>query len=279
MVSRALSAMGAFATHVIVATKGGCTRVGGGWERDVTAAHLRTSIRDSHRALGAQRPIALWQVHWVRKWEDGVLGARPEGETMAQLLAPVAEACAAGLIKHVGLSNATVEDLEEALAFLPPGTLASVQNKYQPAACLALDRLNFGSRLSAEAAIVRCRYNMFEQFESERPVLQWCVEHGIAYLPYGVLGGSKRRGKYGEEAQQKEAASLQSCENLGRIAQRKGVSAESLLLAWMLARWSCLVHIVGARTLKNLADSLSASRISLSRREIAAIESDGGAAS
>ena len=88
---------------------------------------------------------------------------------------------------------------------------------------------------------------MFEQREAERPILEYCQANNLAYLPYGVLGGSKRRGKYGDEAVQ--AVSVRTAGGfpaLNRLAADKGVSPESMVLAWMLGRWSCLVHIIGA---------------------------------
>ena len=110
------------AAELVVATKGGCTRVGGGWARDVSASHLSQTIADSHQALWrGKRPIQLWQLHWTQPLGD---------EAMAAILAPVAEAVAAGTILHVGLSNCNVADIEAAAAALPHGCLVSVQNKY-----------------------------------------------------------------------------------------------------------------------------------------------------
>ena len=61
-------------------------------------------------------------VHWTQPFE--------QGDTMEDILAPVREAVEEGLIKHVGLSNCTLEDIQAATAALPEGCLATVQNKY-----------------------------------------------------------------------------------------------------------------------------------------------------
>lgn len=92
------------------------------------------------------------------------------GETMADILAPVAEAVASGVILHVGLSNCTVADIEAAAASLPAGCLVSVQNKY----------------------------GLNDRSAERDGVLDYCEEHGLAFIPYGTFGGSARRGKYGE---------------------------------------------------------------------------------
>ena len=62
---------------------------------------------------------------------------------------------AEGKIRHVGLSNVTVAQIEEARAIVP---VVSVQNRY-----------NFRERGADD-------------------VLALCEKHGIAFLPYGPLG-------------------------------------------------------------------------------------------
>ena len=76
-------------------------------------------------------------------------------------LQPVMEAVAAGMIEHVGLSNCTLEQLVEAAALLPPNVLASVQNKYP--------------------------FHDLKQRAQQQPVLEYCEQNGLAYLPWGDL--------------------------------------------------------------------------------------------
>merc|ERR1712062_337176 len=159
----------------------------------------------------------------------------------------VKEAVDAGLIKLVGLSNCSVMDIQAALAVFPLGVLASVQNSYP--------------------------FYDLEQRAKQQPVLAFCQDNDIAFLPYGVLGGGAKRGKYGAEKLREVDVTLRF-PVLNAVAAEKGTSPEAVTLSWMLHRWPHLVHIVGARSANNLANSLSAFSMTLSLEQVAAIEAD-----
>jgi aryl-alcohol dehydrogenase-like predicted oxidoreductase len=59
---------------------------------------------------------------------------------------------------------------------------------------------------------------------------------------------------------------------LQRLAADKGVSASQLAIAWVLAKHSTVVPLIGARTRRQLSESLEALQISLSPQEITGIE-------
>ncbi len=65
-----------------------------------------------------------------------------------------------GKIKAIGISNANVEEIEVAQEVLGEGGLASVQNEFSP------------------------------KFRSSEDELEFCGEHGIAFLPWSPLGGT-----------------------------------------------------------------------------------------
>ena len=100
---------------LVVATKGGYTRPGGRWVPDGRPEHLREACEGSLRRLKADR-IDLYQFHTPDPrvpFEDSVWALallRDEGK-----------------IRHVGLSNVGVRELEVALDIVP---VASVQNRY-----------------------------------------------------------------------------------------------------------------------------------------------------
>ena len=102
--------------EVIVATKGGHTRSDSGedWGVDGTRDYLRAACERSLRALGADA-IDLYQYH--RPDPDVPIG------DVARTLAELREE---GKVRHVGLSNVTVAQLEEAEAIVP---IAAVQNQ------------------------------------------------------------------------------------------------------------------------------------------------------
>jgi aryl-alcohol dehydrogenase-like predicted oxidoreductase len=61
-------------------------------------------------------------------------------------------------------------------------------------------------------------------------------------------------------------------EELHRLAAERGVAASQLAIAWVLAKDSAIVPVIGARTRKQLAESLGALEIELSAEEIAGLE-------
>jgi aryl-alcohol dehydrogenase-like predicted oxidoreductase len=101
---------------VVVATKGGLTRSGPDrWEPVGRPEYLRQCVHMSLRRLGVDR-IDLWQLHRI----DAQV---PVEET----LGAIKELQDAGLIRHVGLSQVSVAEIEQARAILP---IVSVQNLY-----------------------------------------------------------------------------------------------------------------------------------------------------
>jgi pyridoxine 4-dehydrogenase len=128
--------------ELVVATKGGLTRPGGRWVPDGRPEHLRAACEGSLKRLKVER-IDLYQLH------------RPDPriafEDSVWVLAQLRDE---GKIRHVGLSNVGVRELEIALDIVP---VASVQNRY-----------NFSER-SSEA------------------VLQACEREGVGFIPWYPL--------------------------------------------------------------------------------------------
>ncbi|WP_221392592.1 aldo/keto reductase [Dyadobacter sp. NIV53] len=105
-----------YATGVVVATKGGFNRTGPNqWIPNGDPEFIRQNIEGSLQRLKVDT-IDLWQLHRI----DPKV---PVEET----LAPVFEAVKAGKIKHVGLSEVTIAQIEQAEKVLP---IVSVQNLY-----------------------------------------------------------------------------------------------------------------------------------------------------
>jgi pyridoxine 4-dehydrogenase len=101
---------------VVIATKGGFVRTGPGqWVTNGKPEHIHEAIEGSLKRLRVPH-IDLWQLH---RFDPKV----PVEET----LAPVLDAVKAGKIKHVGLSEVGIEQIEQAEKVLP---IVSVQNMY-----------------------------------------------------------------------------------------------------------------------------------------------------
>ncbi len=102
--------------HVLIATKGGLTRQGvGQWAPVGRPEYLRQCVQMSLRRLKVEQ-IGLWQLHRI----DPKVPREEQFEVIAEFLKE-------GLIKHAGLSQVSVEEIEAARKVFP---VASVQNLY-----------------------------------------------------------------------------------------------------------------------------------------------------
>ena len=107
---------GGYPAGLVIATKGGLERTGPGqWPRNGRPEHLRAACEGSLRRLGVER-IDLYQLHAPDPkvpYEESV-GAMKELEDE-------------GKVRHVGISNVSVRELETARAIVD---VVSVQNRY-----------------------------------------------------------------------------------------------------------------------------------------------------
>jgi pyridoxine 4-dehydrogenase len=132
---------------IIVATKGGFTRHGPDiWKAVGRPEYLRQCVLMSMRRLRVER-IDLWQLHRI----DSKV---PRDEQFGV----IADMQHEGLIRHAGLSEVSVSDIEGARQFFP---VVSVQNSY-----------NIVSR-------------------KHEAVLDYCEREGIAFIPWFPLGAGK----------------------------------------------------------------------------------------
>lgn len=131
---------------VTVATKGGMTRPRGSWGMEGRPAKLKAACEQSLKALGVEA-ITLYQLHGPDdrvRFEDSV-GA-------------LADLKRDGKIRHVGLSNVTLEQLNAAQKIV---RIESVQNECNPA-----------------------------QDEDVRSgLIRACAAEQVTYLPYSPVGG------------------------------------------------------------------------------------------
>jgi aryl-alcohol dehydrogenase-like predicted oxidoreductase len=101
---------------LVIATKGGFRRPGPGrWVEDGRPEHLRGAVEGSLRRLRVER-IDLYQLHRI----DPKVPAADQFGVLAELRNQ-------GKIRHLGLSEVTVAQIETARAVLP---IVSVQNRY-----------------------------------------------------------------------------------------------------------------------------------------------------
>jgi pyridoxine 4-dehydrogenase len=102
--------------HLVIATKGGFERPGPDrWVENGNPQHLKSACEGSLRRLRLER-IDLYQLHRI----DPKVPPEDQFGTLIELQAQ-------GKIKHVGLSQVSVQELQDARAILP---IVSVQNRY-----------------------------------------------------------------------------------------------------------------------------------------------------
>jgi aryl-alcohol dehydrogenase-like predicted oxidoreductase len=120
LVAKALASWGGDAGEVLVATKGGHTRIpGGGWQVDGRPSYLAEACERSLKALGVDS-IGLYQHH------------RPDPDVpYEETLGGLRDLLDAGKIQLAGISNANPAQIMLAHDILG-GRLASVQNQYSP---------------------------------------------------------------------------------------------------------------------------------------------------
>lgn len=134
--------------EIYVATKGGLRRPNGAWTNDATPQHLKEACERSLEALGTEQ-IFLYQLH------------APDPEVpFEESVGALADLRNEGKIRHVGLSNVSVDQIDAARRIVP---VVSVQNRLSP----------------------------FFREAIEDGVVKACEERDLTFLAYSPVGGGR----------------------------------------------------------------------------------------
>ena len=132
---------------LVIATKAGLTRPGPNkWVENGRPEHLREALEGSLKRLKVER-IDLYQLHRI-----------DPDVPLEDQLGTLAEFQQKGQIRHIGLSEVSVEQIEAARGIVP---IVSIQN----------------------------RYNVSERQADD--VLAYCEAHGLGFLPWFPLATGK----------------------------------------------------------------------------------------
>jgi aryl-alcohol dehydrogenase-like predicted oxidoreductase len=206
-----------YSDDLVIATKAGLTRSGpGDWRPVGRPEYLRQQCMLSLRHLGVER-IDLYQLHRI----DAKV---PLEEQIGELVALQDE----GKIRHIGLSEVTVEEIEEVQKH---ATVATVQNLY-----------NLTNRKA-------------------EPVLEYCEEQGIGFIPWFPLATGKLAESGGV---------------LDEISDETGATPAQLALAWLLKRSPVMLPIPGTSKVSHLEDNLKAAEVELTDEQFEALSAAGG---
>lgn len=201
---------------LVIATKGGLLRPGPDQFRpDGRPQHLREALEGSLRRLRVEQ-IDLYQLHYPDPnvpFEDSV------GE--------LAKMKAEGKIRHVGLSNITIEQLASAQKIVPIVTVQGHYNLERPQA-VGMD---------------------VQQTEA---LIDLCAREGIGFIPWHPLsvGTLARPGRV-----------------LDRVAQRHHAQASQIAIAWLLQRSPTILPIPGTSSVRHLEQNVEGAKIRLSQDE------------
>jgi aryl-alcohol dehydrogenase-like predicted oxidoreductase len=210
--------------------------------RDGRPEHVREGIDASLRRLQTDH-VDLYQLHRV---DENV----PVEETWGAM----AEVVAAGKARAIGMSEATVEQLERAHAIHP---VASVQSELS---IWTRDRLD--------------------------DVLPWCREHDVSFIPFAPLGRGyltgtitsasfddrdfrARNPRFTRAALQ---ANLAIVERVRAVAERLGATAAQVALAWALAQDERAIPIPGTTKIERVEENAGAANLVLHADELAELD-------
>lgn len=133
---------------LVIATKGGWQRVGPGqWIHNASPKHLQQAVEGSLKRLRLDR-IDVYYLHIP----DAAVSFDASVGTLARLREQ-------GKIRHVALSNITLEHLQRAQKIVP---IVAIQNRY-----------GFADR----------------EWDD---LLNYCQQHGIAFVPWAPLGQNRQ---------------------------------------------------------------------------------------
>jgi aryl-alcohol dehydrogenase-like predicted oxidoreductase len=210
---------------------------------DGSPAHVRAACEASLKRLQVEQ-IDLYYLHRVDR-------EVPIEETVGAM----GELVRAGKVRYLGLSEVAPQTLERA------------------------QRVHRITALQSE-------YSLWTR-DPENGVLDACRRLDIALVPYSPLGRGFLTGAirtpadFGPDDYRRDVPRFQG-ENFARnlalvdkvkeLARDKGCTPAQLALAWVLAQWEHIVPIPGTRRIANLEENLGALEVSLSSRDLAAIE-------
>jgi len=149
----------------------------------------------------------------------------PNEDSIAEPLSVLIELQQQGLIKHLGLSNISAKQLAEGRAM---ASIVCVQNSYN---------------------VINRRSD---------PLIAECAANGIAFVPFGPLGGFRQL----------------DWNRLDALAARAGTKPRQLALAWLLHRAPNVLLIPGTSHVDHLRENVAAGALPLSSDILEELESE-----
>jgi aryl-alcohol dehydrogenase-like predicted oxidoreductase len=241
MLARALA--GYPRDEIVIATKGGLRREGGGVARDASADWIRQGVDESLRALDMDY-IDLYQLHW------------PDPQTPFQETADaLAELVSEGKVLHVGVSNFDVAQMEAFSAILPVETL---QPPYH------LFRRDIEKEILPYAAAHNVGVLVYG------PLAHGLLSGGLSEDTVFASGDWRAASPVFQG--QAYHQNLAVVAELGGLANELGISLSQLAIAWALTNPGVDAAIVGTRNPVHVGQAVAAAEIDLEPAALKHIE-------
>ncbi|HEY1568495.1 MAG TPA: oxidoreductase [Solirubrobacteraceae bacterium] len=152
------------------------------------------------------------------------------GEPTEEQVVTMKELQQEGKLDLIGISNVTLDGLRRAAELTE---LGEVQNAYS-----VMDRTN-------------------------DPLVEFCVERDIAFVPFFPLGSAFGGGP----------AKLAADPAVASVAAKHGATPSQVALAWLLARSDRILLIPGTTTVAHLEENMAAGDVALDADDLTALES------
>lgn len=227
---------------------------------DNSLARLKTDYIDLYQIHWPNRTSPHFAKHWPGRLNFSDVDTQQQSAEMLEILQALDECVKAGKIRHFGLSNETPWGVSEYLRLSEKHSLprvASIQNEF--------------SLLHAK----------------DWPYLiEGCVREDVAYLPWSPLAAGALSGKYIDGARPQGSrwsyaqrnglfrdteASNQAIKAYKDIAERNGLTASQLALAWVDQVDGVTSTIIGATTMDQLKEDIKAFEVALSEQVISEV--------
>ena len=181
----------------------------GGWER-VGPAQWVHNASPKHITAAVDGSLKRLRLDRIDVYQLHVPDPAVSYDASMETLAKLREQ---GKIRHVGLSNVTQEHIERGRRIVP---IVSVQNRYS-----------------------------FADREWDY-VVDYCEQHGIAFLPWAPLGQNRK-----------------ALEILEKIARELGATTLQTGLAWLLRRSKIMLPIPGTSSAAHVEENIAAAGLDL----------------
>jgi len=209
---------------------------------DARPEHIRESVDGSLRRLRTD-VIDLYQLHRIDP-------AVPLEESWGAM----AEAVASGKVRALGMSEASIEEMERAERVHP---VAAVQSELS---------IWFRDRLD--------------------DVVPWCAANGVTFIPFSPLGRGFLTGTvtnpttdprdFRSMLPRYTQASIQAnrgiVEGIRTVAERHRATPAQIAIAWILAQGPHIVPIPGTKRLRYLEENVGAADLTLSEKDLAELD-------